>query len=49
MQLNLLSSSTHERNETQNQTMWTAGYKWNKDMTIAAISRISEEENLFKL
>ena len=39
-QANLLSSSTCERNESQNEMMWTAGIQWNKYVTIAVESQL---------
>ena len=41
---NLLSSSTRERNETQNDMMWTAGIQWNEYVTIAVNRNLSNCE-----
>ena len=43
---NLLSSSTHERNETQNEIMWTAGIQWIEYVTIAVNHNLSNCDSL---
>ena len=45
---NLLSSSTRERNETQNEMMWTAGIQWNEYVIIVVNRNLSNCEKARK-